>query len=376
MKIRKIWMRTGLLCLLCFLSILNIAYGKTQVEIWHDPPTCAVVGRPIGVAADILSPTSVQEARIYFKQHETSTFYFVPLKPEKGTTYLGTLPPPTEQTSSLDYVLLVVDRNEQVVKSQILSAVVKQPQECLELLHSSQQNNIIVYAETPISPEIGFSGENVTWQVAEYAGKPYFREAKDINVQSFAGNASRLSQEESPFLSGKAIGIGAGAGALAVAGVLIANNLQQKEPDLIAELVKTPNVQTTCGTIVTNQLYVTNKKAESITIGTIDYEVKLTKEKPVGSCEAGRAGTFAPNWATVVPPDQRILIREWSNEVNPCSDCPYLLSECRWDSQYVVHTSAGDVKTQTNFTVKGNLCGASAKKSCDGGVPIKGDVEP
>ena len=125
-----------------------------------------------------------------------------------------------------------------------------------------------------------------------------------------------------------------------------------------------------------NQLYVTNKRAESLTISTIDYEVVLTKDDPGGSCEGGQTGTFTPNVATVVQSGETALIREWSNVVNPCGSCPYFIAECQWSSLYIVHTSAGDAIGKSKFTVEGDLCGLPAAKSLNSESVIRGDVEP
>jgi hypothetical protein len=358
-----------------------LVYGETPLEIWHDPLTCVGAGTPIGISADVVSTAPLKEVRVYFKKHETTSLYFVPMKHGEGARYTGTLPAPMETGASIDYFILVVDENDNSVKSPAFSASIGKKSECSESLNLNQPEEIVVYAEKSTSPEIGFSGENVHWNVSEYAGKPYFIKAKEIHVQSYTGTSTTQGQRDSNlnksgFSKKTVIGLGVGLGALAGAGVIMAKNLGEKEPDLIAKLVKTPQVQTACGTIVTNQLYVTNKKSESVTVGTIDYEIVLTRDNPAGSCEGGRNGTFAPNWATVVPPGATVLVREWSNEVNPCSDCPYLSAECRWNSRYIVHTSAGDTGAKSTFTVQGDLCGTSSAKSYGTGTPVKGDVEP
>ena len=133
--------------------------------------------------------------------------------------------------------------------------------------------------------------------------------------------------------------------------------------DATAELVKTPALQTACGTTVKNQLFIHNTTNKEIQLGTIDYEVVLTKDTPAGSCAPGRTGTFAPTGQTQIAPGQTLMIREWENEVNPCSGCPYLSTQCVWESRYAAHSSIGVVVAFSTFSAQGDLCGAAAGKA-------------
>jgi len=374
MKIMRIVV-TVCMCLFVALLLSHPSYGGTNLEIWHDPPTCAVTDSPIKISANIISPTLPKEARIYFKKQGPMSYYFVQMKQETGGIYTGIIPAPMETTMSIEYLILIVDRNENLLTSPPFSVLINKELECPKSMNIDWPNKIVVYAEHQTSPEIGFSGENVQWNVSHYFGKPYLNKAMNVQMESYSPE-----QEQGSFSSvldkRTAVRLGLGIGALVVAGVVISKIGGESPPDIVAELIKVPNVQTSCGTIVTNQLYVTNKKEEPLTIGSIDYEVELTRDRPAGSCGEGRIGTFAPNWAIEVQPGETALIREWSNEVNPCSDCPYLIAECQWRSQYIVHTSAGDAVAKSTFTAEGDLCGTPSAKSFDGDATIKGDIEP
>ena len=201
--------------------------------------------------------------------------------------------------------------------------------------------------------------------------------------------SSTQGQESSRPLLDKRTVIGAGAGLGAAAAIIVllsggeeeekvnwSTAVGQRAKDVDIGFTKIPDVQTFCGTLVTNQLYVTNERDESLNIDSIDYEIVLTKDEPAGSCEVGRTGTFTPNLTTVVQPGETALIREWSNVVNPCGECPYLIAECQWRSLYVVHTSAGDALVKSRFTVEGDLCGIPTAKSLKGESLLRGDVEP
>jgi hypothetical protein len=183
-----------------------------------------------------------------------------------------------------------------------------------------------------------------------------------------------------------ALVVGGGVGAAVALGLILKQeedkgvewtlDPQDLSDNIAIEIIKTPEVQTICGTTVTNQLYVTNKRREQLTVTTIDYEIVLTRDRPGGSCNPGRIGTFAPNWAVVLEPGERALVREWSNQVNPCDECPYVNARCEWTSKYVVHTTLGSGEAETKFSVQGDLCGSSTAKPSTACTRIQGDIEP
>jgi hypothetical protein len=372
--------------------VLPASYGEALPEIWHNSPTCAIVGSPIRIFADVVSPTPVKEVRVYFRRQGTMPFYFVRMKSAKGGTYTGMLPAPMETVNSVEYRILVVDRNENIVTSPLFSILIRKGSECPQSQIIDKSPEILVYAEQGISPKSDFSGENVQWKVSDDRGERYLNGTLEIQGQSPTALLSSSTKDDNNSKIFKLdkktiIGLGIGIGTVAAIGAVLAGGdeedgiewntaIDDPAENVIAELYKTPEVQTACGTIVTNQLYITNNTPEPLSIGTINYEVILTRDKPAGSCENGRIGAFAPNLATVVLPAETALIRQWSNEVNPCSGCPYLLAKCNWVSRYVVHTSAGSAVVESTFTAEGDLCETPATKALDGGSLIKGDFEP
>ncbi len=367
---------TVCVCMCLSLSFFYHSYGETNFHREHEPPMCANPGHPIKISAKIIAPTLPKEARVYFKKQGTMPFYFVPMKQEGGGTYTGIIPAPVATTRVVEYVILVVQSNGNIQTSPSYFVLISNEPGCPKYLHGDQSEIITVYAESPISPEIGFSGKNVQWNVTNYSGTAYLDSTMKVQAQSFpASSPEREQKRRGPLLDKKTlIGIGAGLGAAVVVAVLLSGGEEgekvnwnlavgERADDVDVECIKIPDVQTSCGTLVMNRLFVTNERAEPLAIDTIDYEVVLTKDDPAGSCEEGRTGTFMPNLASVVQPGETALIREWSHEVNPCSECPYLIAECQWRSQYIVHTSAGDAVAKSTFTVEGDLCGLPAAKS-------------
>lgn len=400
---------------LCGVMTVSLPLGVSgsSLSIRHSPPTCVASSSPFGIAADIDSAVSIQDARIYFKVQESPSYYFVQMHHQDGSTYTGMLPAPKEDGIIVEYRLLAVDQNEEIAKSPIFYTLTYPASKCESVQEAELSVPIIVYVEQEMPPEQGFSGENVEWKYSGSTEPAYFsgplsllsvdetdggdletaRQSKGFGLPDESGESEGSEEETSSAFSLQGIntttmlGVGAGVGAAVVIGIIATRQEDQgiqwqieidnKASGVDVEIIKIPDMQTSCGTFVTNQLYVTNNGAETLTVNSIEYEIVLTKDNPGGSCDAGRIGTFAPNWATIVGPGERALVREWSNEVNPCSGCPYLTATCEWTSKYIIHTSVGDAEAETKFTVQGDLCGRNSfKKTFGSGNQLKGDIEP
>lgn len=375
---------------ICLLPIPQWAYGASDLVISHVPGECVAAGIPILMTATINSSSSVEEARLYFKTPAMPSYYFVRMAHSSEAIYRGMLPALNDPDMVLEYRIVAVDAAATIARSPIFYTLSRIPADCAEQPPALPDAPILVYAEEPLPPSEDFSGAQVQWNTTTGAELVYLA-SHSKNSSELQGQTS-LPDAISPSESGasristlKLLGIGAGVGTAAVASALLLKepkdeidwtiDLTHQAKKVKVEIVKVPQIQTSCGVWVNNQLYVSNSNSAAITIGTIQYEIMLTKDNPAGSCESGRIGTFAPNWATVVQPGARVLVREWANEVNPCSGCPYLSAECRWNSRYIVQTSVGEAAAETVFTVKGNLCGGASLKS-PAPRALFGDVEP
>lgn len=359
-----------------------------ELQVQHDPAACMLVETPLELVVHVASKVKISEARLYFKTQTAEKFYFLRLQPAATGEFSGILPAPVPDVNKITYRLLLIDQEGQAVKSPAFTVhVVKEPAACPQVHSADIPETLVVFAEEAISPEIGFSGKFLKWQVKEEKKlpTPYLQQAKEISMTSSSETPPKKSRLGKKTILGAGAGLGAAAVAAGVAfgsgggggGGSIWDSIDDTTDQVLAELIKSPDLQTSCGTVVTNQLFVTNNSAADVSLGTIDYEIVLTKDSPKGSCEPGRTGAFVPNLATVVPSGATLLIREWSNEVNPCSGCPYLSAKCIWKSRYIVHTSAGSAVALSNFTIEGDLCGTTAAKPLsDKGAPPRGDTEP
>ncbi len=388
------------LALLFVLHSVSLVYPGTSfanpdVTIKHTPPTCITSHYPYRFWAVISAQSEIDDVRLYFKTQGALSDYFVHMQPQAEHTYVGIMPAPVEAGFVIEYGIAVYRNTTEIARSAQFFTFTESETDCPIAELPATNRPIVVYSEKPALEEIGFSGGNVEWKTsgALNNAQPLTRnDPKTVPQQSTASEKSENPAKKGsifglPPLSTKAmIGIGLGVGAATAAGVAlltkkeetIAWTLDPQDLDdkIKVEIIKTPNAQTTCGTVVSNSLYVTNTLSTSLSVTSIDYEVILTRERPSGGCDPGRIGTFAPNWAVIVASGERALVRQWSNEVNPCSGCPYMDSQCRWNSKYVVHTTLGSGEAETEFSSEGNLCSASAGKAINACIPPNADVEP
>jgi len=370
----------------------HASFANSNISIHHTPPTCIASGHPYPLSVTMTAPDAIRDVRVYFKIEEAPAYYFVHMTSTHDQTYVGILPAAAKAGRVVEYFIATYDAAMQTSQSPRFYTLTQKSTECPPVEIPEERQSIVVYADQAIAPEIGFTGDLVQWKTTRaFEDAPMLAATKsNLRPITIAQEVSDTEEKPSVFnlldLPPKALlGIGLGIGAVAV-GIAVLTQEESTinwtlDPDdldkkIKAEIIKTPNVQTTCGTVVNNDLYVTNKLSHSLTVTSIDYEVVLTRDKPSGSCDPGRIGTFAPNWAVIVAPGERALVRQWSNEVNPCSACPYTSSKCKWASKYVVHTTLGSGETETDFATEGDLCSASLPKSLTSCTPPGADVEP
>ncbi len=372
------------------------SFADSPVTIEHTPPLCITSQYPHRFSAVL--PPQADNARIYFKTLDVSSYYFVQMQPMGGRSYAGIIPAAAETGVIVEYVIVAYMQAIEIARSPQFFTVTYVEAECPLVEPSDANRPIAVYADEPVPGEVGFFGDNVEWKTDRSFPQQTPESEKLLETMPLPRQVS--SSEESaatnkkvslfglPPLSTKAlVSIGLGVGAATAAGVVLMSKKEESQiewtldpqdldDNIEVEIIKTPNVQTACGMVVSNSLYVTNTLSQSISVTSIDYEVILTSERPSDGCASGRVGTFAPNWAVVAAPGERALVRQWSNEVNPCSGCPYTEAKCRWNSKYIVHTTSGSGEAETEFSIEGNLCAAPASKNISSCTPPNADVKP
>ncbi|MDH3715944.1 MAG: FecR family protein [Gammaproteobacteria bacterium] len=113
-------------------AILAISAANAAVEIEHEPIDESPAGTRIELSAEITDEDNdIELVRAYFKVPEASDYVFAAMQPlaDEENTYTGQLPAPAQDTTAIDYFLLVRNGDGEVVKSQNFSIEVSADKE-------------------------------------------------------------------------------------------------------------------------------------------------------------------------------------------------------------------------------------------------------
>ena len=126
--------------------------GDPTTEMKHKPMEYFVPGHRIQVSADISDDNGVRLARCYFKTTEEADIIFVVLKETKGA-YTGIIPAPSENTLLIEYLFLVVNESNVVVKSQTFQMKRSDDDDVPAWQQKSAEGEVNVYSELAQAPE-------------------------------------------------------------------------------------------------------------------------------------------------------------------------------------------------------------------------------
>ena len=141
-----------------------------NIEITHDPVEEATAGQRIALEASVEDEAGVEVVRAYFKAVEAAEFNFVPLEAAGDKTYKGVLPAPANGVGAIDYLILVKDANNIVVKTQTYRIVVKDDDDAAAAIAKNEQINVYTELQQAPTEITGFS-DNIAIDVVESAGK-------------------------------------------------------------------------------------------------------------------------------------------------------------------------------------------------------------
>jgi hypothetical protein len=168
------------------LAILNspvTALAQTEsavipsTTIVHTPLKSVPSGQRIPMSVQVKDPQGIDLVRIYFKGVDGDDYSFVTLEPSPeairtgiitGGEFSGSLPAPAKDAGWVDYLFLVKNSDQVVVKSQNLTVSVAPATDDAELAAEPLK----VFTELDQLPEkiVGFS-DNITYQSIEPAGR-------------------------------------------------------------------------------------------------------------------------------------------------------------------------------------------------------------
>jgi hypothetical protein len=183
---------------------------SAETSIVHNALSSIPSGQRVALDMQVTDPAGVDVVRVYFKALEARDFVFVAAQPGEENHYLATLPAPAAGVQAIDYLVLVKNNVNQVVKSQTFRAEVEDGERSV----AADAPRLDVYTELAEAPTevTGFS-DNITLDVVESAAK----------FGTVAGLYSLTSVGGSGGAAAAAGGVSAGGGATA-AGTVVATS--------------------------------------------------------------------------------------------------------------------------------------------------------
>jgi len=191
---------------------------KATTRVKHKPPKYFVSEKRIEVEADVTDKGGVNLVRCYFRAEDQADYLFVTMNPG-SSLYKGILPAPSKETETLEYLFLVVNGNNQVVKTQKFEVNRDDGKEAGAWQQVSPEGDIHVSTELAQAPSApaGFS-DSIVVDVVESAAR-FGTVAGGIYLASESGDVSGAAAAT---ISGGTVTASAGMSTLAIAGLAAA----------------------------------------------------------------------------------------------------------------------------------------------------------
>ncbi len=134
----------------------------------HQPIAYFVPDKRIRIIAGIDDSTGVQLVRVYFKTDAQADYVFVPMQNTAGVFYVAMLPAPAGSVSSIEYLLLALNRDGQVSRTEAYKVLARKRGEMPIWQTASGQDQIKVFTEIPqaANPVAAYS-DSITMDVVE-----------------------------------------------------------------------------------------------------------------------------------------------------------------------------------------------------------------
>ena len=148
---------------------LHAAQVPASTKVIHTPIPHFVPEHRITVEARVTDESGIDLVRCYFKADMQAEYVFVPMTETRAGHFQAILPAPADYAEQIRYLILVVNQNRQVVKTQAFSVEkALDPKEVPAWQKAGMDESIAVYTELPTPPETlaGFT-DNVTLDVVE-----------------------------------------------------------------------------------------------------------------------------------------------------------------------------------------------------------------
>ena len=161
------------------LNMVEVLAAESPTKIQHKPPEDYVPGFRINLDAQIKDDSGLIVSRCYFKAKEAKNFVFVEMVPKGNPTYLASLPAPWVNSEEIQYVIVAVNKQKQVTRSQVFTikeretkeaATWKEPSEVKEFDLELSDEAVAEYEGTKKELKQKYAGSLPPWQKGAAAG--------------------------------------------------------------------------------------------------------------------------------------------------------------------------------------------------------------
>jgi hypothetical protein len=161
------------------LNLVEVLAAESSTKIQHKPPEDYVPGFRINLDAQIKDDNGLIVSRCYFKAKEAKNFVFVEMAPKGNPTYLASLPAPWVNSEEIHYVIVAVNKQKQVTRSQVFIIKERETKEATSWKEPSEVKNydvelpeetVVEYEGTKKELNQKYAGTLPPWQTAAAAG--------------------------------------------------------------------------------------------------------------------------------------------------------------------------------------------------------------
>ena len=161
------------------LNMVQVLAAESPTKIQHKSPEDYVPGFRINLDAQIKDDSGLMVSRCYFKAKEAKNFVFVDMVPKGNPTYLASLPAPWVNSEEIQYVIVAVNKQKQVTRSEVFTikeretkeaATWKEPSEVKEFDLELSDEAVAEYEGTKKELKQKYAGSLPPWQKGAAAG--------------------------------------------------------------------------------------------------------------------------------------------------------------------------------------------------------------
>jgi hypothetical protein len=178
----------------------------------HTPPKYFVSDKRIQLDVTVTDKAGVSLVRCYFKTRAQAAYVFVEMLETGTDQFQGMLPAPAGTTDQLDYVFLVVNQDNIVVKSQVHTIERADGKETPKWQPAESSGDISVHSEATEPPPVDGFNDSVTVDAVE----------SSLRFGTVAGLAIGVETATAGGATAATAGSGAAAGGGAAAGTAVA----------------------------------------------------------------------------------------------------------------------------------------------------------